>query len=153
MDPKAAQVTYPGFRLLADGASQISVDVSRVVPVTVHREASQVVYHMAGTQVALRTNTFPLRTFHFASPVVEAQLRRDPGGASLVVAIETESADGKPWPHRIERSPEGGMRLVVRVPALSARTSPLSSLAPSTATPPRPRVYGCAVPTRRRPEL
>ena len=90
LSPTPAGVTVaslPGFRMLPDGRSLISLEVSGRVPVTQSTAAGRISYHLAGVNVPARTNRFDLPTDFFATPVGRVRLLSADGGADLVIEL------------------------------------------------------------------
>jgi hypothetical protein len=103
--------TYPGFRMLPGGRSEVWLRVSQPVAVTCKRADSKLTCFMPGVQVGVRNNTNPLVTSHFNSPISRAQLRPVRGGAKLVVELR-ESVEPL---HTTAPEPGGTMLLHVTV--------------------------------------
>ncbi|MBN1609899.1 MAG: hypothetical protein JW940_24930 [Polyangiaceae bacterium] len=103
--------TYPGFRMLANGRSEVWLRVSQPVVVTRKRVDNRLSYFMPGVQIGVRNNTNPLVTTHFNSPISKAQLRPVRGGAELLVQLR-ESVDA---PHTTTQESAGTMLLRVTV--------------------------------------
>lgn len=109
------EVTFTGFRALPDGRALVFVELTSVVPVSVHRDHRTVEYTLASCRVPLRNNTRPLLTGEFASSVASARLV--PGKDSVKLVIQL-AADVEPQ-HRV--MPRGkGIVLEVSVPAAPA---------------------------------
>lgn len=112
IDPNAPIAMYPGFRMLADGTSQVWVYVSRKVTVTAASTTGQPTFVLTGAQVAVRNNTNALVTEYFDTPLARARLKRDPAGAQLVLELrEPVSVQ-----HRIVDGPGGTSILYVDLP-------------------------------------
>lgn len=112
IDPNAPIAMYPGFRMLADGSSQVWVYVSRKVNITAGGSAAQPTFVLNGAQIAIRNNTNALITEYFDTPLARAQLKRDAAGAQLVLTLR-EPASVK---HRIVDGPGGTTILYVDLP-------------------------------------
>lgn len=108
LDPNAPIATFPGFRMLGDGSSQIWVHVSKKVAVT----AAATSFVLVGAQVAVRNNTNALVTEYFDTPLARAKLKRDAAGAQLVLELR-EAASAK---HRVVDGPGGSMVLYIDLP-------------------------------------
>jgi hypothetical protein len=129
--------TYPGFRMLAGGNSEVWLRVSQPVLVTRKRVENRLRYFMPGTQVGVYNNTNPLVTTHFNSPIAWARLRRVRGGAELIVQLR-ESIDAL---HATTREPGGTMLLRVTVGKAAREYAsriqpPVSRVATPPAAPP-----------------
>jgi hypothetical protein len=106
------EVTFTGFRALPDGRSVVFVELTSLVPVTVHKDHRTVEYTLASCRVPLRNNTRPLLTGEFASSVSSARLVPAKDSVKLVIRL---GADVEPQ-HRV--LPRGkGVVLEVTVPA------------------------------------
>jgi hypothetical protein len=103
--------TYPGFRMLRGGRSEVWLRVSQPVMVKEKRSRRRVVYFMPSVQVGVRNNTNPLVTTHFNSPISQARLRPVRGGAELVVDLR-EAVQPE---HATAQEPGGAMLLRVTV--------------------------------------
>jgi hypothetical protein len=108
IDPNAPIATFPGFRMLGDGSSQVWVQVTRKVNVT----ATATSFVLVGAQVNVRNNTNALVTEFFDTPLARAKLKPDPAGAQLVLELR-ESVAAK---HRIVDGPGGSMMLYIDLP-------------------------------------
>ncbi|MCC6666127.1 MAG: hypothetical protein IT375_20395 [Polyangiaceae bacterium] len=108
LDPNAPIATFPGFRMLGDGSSQLWVHVSKKVAVT----AAATSFVLVGAQVAVRNNTNALVTEYFDTPLARAKLKPDAAGAQLVLEMR-ESAAAK---HRVVDGPGGSMVLYIDLP-------------------------------------
>lgn len=111
IDPHAPLATYPGFRMLPDGTSRLSVRISKPVDVKVTRAPGRVVFFLPGVQIGIRNNTHPLITTHFNTPVSVAQLKRDKDGAELIVELRERVEPT----HKLVKAPDG-MVLEVMLP-------------------------------------
>lgn len=111
-DPALPTVTYPGFQLLAAGASQLWVAVSRTVEVRQERKGSQLIFILGGAQVGTANNTNPLITTHFDTPMASARLLPAKDGARLTIWLRE---DIEPT-YRILPGPRGTMSLEVNFP-------------------------------------
>ncbi len=112
-DASAPIATFPGFRMLPDGRSQVFVSISKSVDVQVRRSAGRVVYVLGGSVVAIRNNTNALVTTWFKTPLARARLSRARGGAELV--LELRQAVEPTF--RIATLPGGWITLEVTLPA------------------------------------
>jgi len=81
-------VTFPGFRVLADGSSVVLVTVSRKVAYQVLTTGHLVTVRLMGAYVDVQNNTNPLLTDLFPTPVRTIRLRPDKEGTSLVVELK-----------------------------------------------------------------
>src|SRR5690606_26602855 len=104
IDPKWAIATFPGFRMLQDGSSEVSVWLSKKVGVEVRKSERSVTLVLSDTYVRWTTNTYPLITTHFNTPLSSARLKRGKKGETLLVLDLREAADVK---SRLEVGPRG----------------------------------------------
>lgn len=114
IDPKWAIATFPGFRMLQDGSSEVSVWLSKKVGVEVRKSERSVTLVLSDTYVRWTTNTYPLITTHFNTPLSSARLKRGKKGQTLLVLDLREAADVK---SRLEVGPRGTSILRVSIPA------------------------------------
>ncbi|MEZ4234353.1 MAG: hypothetical protein R3B89_34585 [Polyangiaceae bacterium] len=114
IDPKWAIATFPGFRMLQDGSSEVSVWLSKKVSVEVNKGERSVTLVLSDTYVRWTTNTYPLITTHFNTPLASARLKRGKKGQTLLVLNLREAADVK---SRLEVGPRGTSILRVSIPA------------------------------------
>jgi len=119
-DPALPTVTYPGFQLLAAGASQLWLAVSRTVEVRSERKGSQLIFILGGAQVGTANNTNPLITTHFDTPMASARLLPAKDGARLTIWLRE---DIEPT-HRILPGPRGTMLLEVNFPKAKKKYHP-----------------------------
>ncbi len=79
--------TLPAFRLLDDGSTRITVEVSRKVAVTEHKAQGRVVYSLAGVAVPGNNTRLPLPTGFFRTPVGRVEMVEQGGGSDLVIEL------------------------------------------------------------------
>jgi hypothetical protein len=108
LDPNTPIATFPGFRMLADGSSQIWVHVTKKVSVT----AAATSLVLVGAHVAVRNNTNALVTEYFDTPLARAKLKSDAAGAQLVLELR-ENVVIK---HRVVDGPAGSMVVYIDLP-------------------------------------
>lgn len=108
LDPNAPIATFPGFRMNADGSSQVWVHVTKKVNVT----GSGTAFALVGAQVNVRNNTNALVTEYFDTPLARAKLKADASGAQFVLELR-EAVTVK---HRVVDGPGGSMMLYVDLP-------------------------------------
>ncbi len=138
--PNTPIATYPAFRLLEDGTTRISVEVSRKVAVTEHKAQGRAVYSLAGVAASGNNTLLPLPTGFFRTPVDRVELVEQNGGADLVIELR-EAVEPT---YRVLDTPRG---IVIQVdlprpagaaaapsPDAAARTSETKRLEPSAAT-------------------
>ncbi len=80
-------VTYPGFEVLPDGKSVLTVQVSGNVEVTEQKADGRLVYFVKGAAVPYKVNRLPLVTTNFATQVSRVQLEQVDGGANVIVEL------------------------------------------------------------------
>lgn len=108
LDPNAPIAMFPGFRMLADGSSQVWVHVTKKVNVT----AAATSFALVGAQVNVRNNTNALVTEYFDTPLARARLKSDAAGTQLVLELR----ENVPLKHRVVDGPGGSMVLYVDLP-------------------------------------
>jgi hypothetical protein len=113
--------TLPAFRLLEDGSTRITVEVSRKVAVTEHKAQGRVVYSLAGVAVPGHNTLLPLPTGFFRTPVDRVEMVEQGGGADLVIELREAVAPT----YRVLDTPRG---IVIQVDFLRPAGS---SAAPS----------------------
>jgi hypothetical protein len=104
-------VTYPGFEVLPDGRSVLTVQVSGVVDVTEQKSEGRLVYFVKGAQVPYKVNRLPLVTTNFATQVSRVQLEQVDGGANVIVELREPAT-----PTHTVGKIEGGTLLSVTFP-------------------------------------
>lgn len=125
-DPNTPIATYPGFRMLADGSSQVWVQVTRKVSVTAPNTSGMPTFVLAGAQVAVHNNTNALVTEYFDTPLARAKLKADAGGAQLVLELRENVAVKQ----RIVDGPRGSMVLYIDLPKAQKSYSERSDFVP-----------------------
>jgi hypothetical protein len=112
VNPNAPLATYPGFRMLKDGRSEVWVQISKKVSITPSVAAGHATFVLAGVDVGIHNNTNPLVTEYFDTPLARARLKRMDGGAQLVLELREAVSPT----HRIVDGPAGTMILYVDLP-------------------------------------
>jgi hypothetical protein len=138
--PDTPIATYPAFRLLEDGTTRISVEVSRKVAVTEHKAQGRAVYSLAGVAASGNNTLLPLPTGFFRTPVDRVEMVEQNGGADLVIELR----EAVQPTYRVLDTPRG---IVLQVdlprpagaaaappPDAATRTSETKRLEPSAAT-------------------
>jgi hypothetical protein len=115
----AASVTYPGFRVRADGSSVVWVTLTRPISLEERGAGKVIVFRLPGAYVDVRNNTHPLLTDHFATPVRSIRLRPEQDGSSLVLELR----QALPVTHRVMEGPSGTVVLEVTVAGATASPS------------------------------
>jgi hypothetical protein len=91
------------FYRLDDGSTRISVEVSEKVPVAESRAQGRLIYRFKGVFIPERTNTLPLITAHFPTPVDRAQLVQDGPDVELHIDLR----DATTPTHRVVETSRG----------------------------------------------
>ena len=112
IDPNTPIATYPGFRMLADGSSQVWVLVTRKVSVTAATSSGVPTFVLVGAYVSTRNNTNALVTTWFETPLARARLHNDAAGAQLVLELREQV----PVKHRVVEGKDGSMTVYVDLP-------------------------------------
>ncbi len=84
-------VNYPGFEVVRDGSSVVSIQVRGPVQVTEQRVEGRIVYSLSGVAVPERVNRLPLVTQYFATQVTSVTVEQTTGGANLVLELREPS--------------------------------------------------------------
>lgn len=134
IDPNWATATFPGFRMLQDGSSEISVALSKRVNVSVRKTETTITLVLDETYVRWSTNTLPLITTHFNTPVSSVRLKRGEKGQTLVVIQLREAADVR---SKMEVNSRGFAVLRVQVPAARREFVQADQRAPLAVLPAR----------------
>ncbi len=113
VDPRWAIATFPGFRMNTDGTSEISVQLSKKPEVEVRKGERTVTLVLKNSYVRWSTNTLPLITTHFNTPVSSARLTRGKAGETLLVIQLREAADVR---SQLQVGPRGTSVLRVSIP-------------------------------------
>jgi hypothetical protein len=111
--------TYPSFRLLDDGSTRVTVEVSRKVAVTEHKARGRVVYSLAGVAVPGSNTQLALPTGFFRTPVERIAVVGEPGGADLVIELR----DAVDPTYRVLDTPRGSVVLQVDFPRVADAAS------------------------------
>ena len=127
----------PGFEMLADGSSQLFVELTKPVRYDTKTSRGGIVYVLKGAQVEKRNNFNPLVTVHFNTPVTSARLV--PHGKDLWFVVDLR-ASVQPTV-TMDAAKDGGA--VLRIGFPSGSYLPQQKIAP---TPP-PAASGGPAPT------
>jgi hypothetical protein len=129
-DPKAPAATFPGFRILEDKRTRVSVEISQKVSVSEHKAQGRVTYRLQGAVVPDRNNRLPLDTLFFATPVARVQLVEVDKDTDLVIDLKQPAEPT----FRLTES-EGGVILQVDFPAPTEQpTAPAKRASTPVAT-------------------
>ncbi len=85
--PGTPIATYPSFRLLDDGSSRVTVEITRKVAVTEHKARGRVVYSLAGAAVPGSNSRLALPTSVFHTPVDRVEVVAQGDGADLIIEL------------------------------------------------------------------
>lgn len=111
-DPNAPLVSFPTFRMLPDGRSQLTVLVSKKTSIEQRVAAGRLSFLLRGAEVVGHIATLPLVVVHFDTPATRARLQRTKQGVELVIELreaarlQQTTADG----------PGGSMLVTVELP-------------------------------------
>lgn len=118
IDPERPLVQAPTFEMLADGRSRVTLAVSRNVAVERKDRGAVIVFTLPTAQVGVANNLNPLVTRHFASPLLRVQLRRE----KRSITLQLELGGVVPVTHAVRPGHDGGMLLVITLPAGKVRS-------------------------------
>jgi len=130
----------PGFEMLADGSSQLYVELSKPVQYDTKTSRGAIVYVLKGAHVDKRNNFNPLVTVHFNTPVTSARLV--PHGRDLWFVVDLR-ASVQPTV-TMDAAKDGGAILRIGFP--SGSYLPLQKIAPAPAPTPPPAPSGTPAP-------
>jgi hypothetical protein len=88
--PGTPIATYPSFRLLDDGTSRVTLEVTRKVAVTEHKAKGRVVYSFAGAAVPGSNTRLALPTGFFHTPVERVEAVGQGNGVDLVIELRED---------------------------------------------------------------
>jgi len=138
--PQAPDAIMPGFEMLADGSSQLYVELSKPVQYDTKTSRGAIVYVLKGAHVDKRNNFNPLVTVHFNTPVTSARLV--PHGRDLWFVVDLR-ASVQPTV-TMDAAKDGGAILRIGFP--SGSYLPLQKIAPAPAPTPPPAPSGTPAP-------
>jgi hypothetical protein len=104
--------TYPGFRVLPNGVSELVLRVSKKIDVRMQKANGRVAFVLPSVQVGVRNNTNPLITTHFDTPLARARLIEHKEGAELVLELR-EAVVPK---FSVSEAPGGAISLLITLP-------------------------------------
>jgi hypothetical protein len=111
-----SMATLPGFRLLSDGRSRVTVQLTGGSTSVEESNADQRhVYKLRGVRVPEKVNRMVLPTGHFETPVQSVQLVQVDGDADLVIDMR---AAAKPTRTKLRRNALGSV-LIVEFPKVA----------------------------------
>jgi hypothetical protein len=122
----------PGFEMLADGSSQLYVELTKPVQYDTKATKGAIVYVLKGAHVDKRNNFNPLVTVHFNTPVTSARLV--PHGKDLWFVVDLR-ANVQPTV-TMDAAKDGGAILRIGFP--SGSYLPMQKVAPAPAPSPTP---------------
>lgn len=105
-------VTYPGFEVMPDGRSVVTVTVRGPVTVTEQKAEGRLVYILSGVAVPEKVNRLPLLTQHFPTQVTSVTVEQIAGGAQLVIDLREPSKAT----HRVTKTEGGGSLVTIALP-------------------------------------
>jgi hypothetical protein len=124
----------PGFEMLADGSSQLYVELTKPVQYDAKTSRGALVYVLKGAHVDKRNNYNPLVTVHFNTPVTSARLV--PHGKDLWFVVDLR-ANVQPTV-TMDAAKDGGAVLRIGFPSGSYLPMQKIGLAPAPTPPPAP---------------
>ncbi len=110
--PGAPTVTYPGFEVLPDGRSVVTVDTTGPTTVTEEKAEGRIILNLAGVSVPYKVNKLPLVTTNFPTQVSRVEVEQANGGGANVILELRETSTST---HEMTKI-EGGMRLTITLP-------------------------------------
>jgi hypothetical protein len=110
---EASIATFPGFRLLPDGKTQLYVELSRPCSVNERRQGGTLIYVLRGARVVAKNNKNALITTHFATPMDRARLRSAGDDLEVVIDLRADVSAA----YEVVPSEGGTARLQVTFPA------------------------------------
>ena len=105
-------LTYPGFEVMSDGRSVVTVTVRGPVTVTEQKAEGRLVYILGGVSVPEKVNRLPLLTQHFPTQVSSVTVEQIAGGAQLVIDLREPSKAT----HRVSQTEGGGSLVTISLP-------------------------------------
>lgn len=85
-------VNYPGFDVLPDGRSVITVQVRGPFQVGEQRAEGRIIYVLTGVAVPERVNRLPMLTQHFPTQVSSVTVEQTLAGANLIIDLREQSS-------------------------------------------------------------
>lgn len=114
-NPNAAVATYPGFRIVPGGGSEVLLELSKKTEITEHKAQGRITYRIKAAEAPTPTNRLPLLTAFFPTAVSRVQLVEvDAEDLDLVIDLRTPSE----VTHKLVES-EGGVVLQVSFPPIA----------------------------------
>lgn len=111
--------SHAGFRMLPNGDTVVTVEVSQKVPIHASKDQRVLIYRLQGASAPERVSRMPLVASHFPSRVSQVRLRNEGSDVDLVIELRQPVNDAK---HEILQT-DGGMMLEVVIPKLNAQTA------------------------------
>lgn len=124
----------PGFQMLADGTSQLFVELSKPVAYDTKTSRGALIFVLKGARVDRRNNFNPLVTVHFNTPVTSARLV--PHGKDLWFVVDLR-ANVQPTV-TMDAAKDGGAILRIDFPSGNFLPGQRSAPAPAPAAPAPP---------------
>lgn len=139
-NPNTPHAIMPGFEMLADGSSQLFVELTKPVAYDTKASRGGIVYVLKGARVEKRNNYNPLVTVHFNTPVTSARLV--PHGKDLWFVIDLRTSVQPTV--TMDAAKDGGA--VLRIGFPSGSYLPMQKMAPAPAPTPPPAASGTPAP-------
>jgi AMIN domain-containing protein len=118
--PGTPIATYPSFRLLDDGSTRVTLEVTHKVAVTEHKAKGRVVYTFAGAAVPASNTRLSLPTGFFTTPVERVEVVGRGDAADLIIELR-EAVEPT---YRLLDTPRGSSVLQVDFPRPAAAAAP-----------------------------
>lgn len=84
-------VNFPGFEVLPDGRSVVTIQVRGPVTVAEQKAEGRIIYVLGGVAVPEKVNRLPLVTQHFATQVTSVTVEQTLAGANLLIDLREPS--------------------------------------------------------------
>jgi len=107
--------SHAGFRMLPNGDSVVTVEVSQKVPVHASKDQRVLTYRLQGASAPNRVSRMPLIAHHFNSRVAQVRLRNQGDDLDLIIELRQPVNDAQ---HEILMT-DGGMLLEIVIPRLN----------------------------------
>ncbi|MBK6514027.1 MAG: hypothetical protein IPM79_31110 [Polyangiaceae bacterium] len=104
-------VNFPGFEVLPDGRSVVTVQVRGPVTVSEQKAEGRIIYVLSGVAVPEKVNRLPLVTQHFPTQVTAVTVEQTLSGANLLIDLREAS----PSTFKITQN-EAGNLVVITLP-------------------------------------
>ena len=118
--PGPAEVTFAGFREIANGRALVEIELTGPVAVKVKKDHDRVVFELLNTKVPEKNNQNPLLTSEFPSSINSAVLSADKKSHSARLVMQLRS-DFEPTHRLVKRG--SGSALQINLPAPTPDTN------------------------------